>query len=263
MPSTMSSLASVSHTEFVTRSGHNLTVEVWGLPIAALTMSETLVRIDKMIRRGRPRFVITANLNYAMLAASNKRLRVATRKAAFIVADGMPLVWAALLKGQRLLQRVTGADLVPALCRMAAEKGYSVLIVGGATGVAAAAAEKLRESHEGLQLTAMEAPLFKTLSVQENSTLVEQIKKVKPQLMLLACSQPEGEIWLSENCEQLGVPACVQIGAAVDFAAGRAKRAPRWIQRFGMEWLYRLTREPRRLAPRYLRNAIFLSTTRV
>jgi N-acetylglucosaminyldiphosphoundecaprenol N-acetyl-beta-D-mannosaminyltransferase len=235
-------------------------VEVWGLPLMPLTMQQTLVRIDKLIRRGKPGFVITANLNYAMLAASNPKLRAATRKAAFIVADGMPLVWAARWKGRALPERVTGADLVPALCSMAAAKGHRVLLVGGSPGVAAAAADRLREKFPGLEIEAMEAPMFRTLEKQENVALIGRIQKAKPDLLLLACSQPEGEIWLSENCKTLGVPACVQIGAAVDFAAGRAKRAPRWIQGLGLEWLYRLGREPRRLCGRYLRNALYLAT---
>jgi N-acetylglucosaminyldiphosphoundecaprenol N-acetyl-beta-D-mannosaminyltransferase len=224
-------------------------------------MSETLARIDDMIGHGQPRFVITANLNYAMLAASDMRLRDAVRKAAFIVADGMPLVWAARWKGRTLPQRVTGADLVPALCGLAAAKGYRVLILGGAPGVAAAATARLLSSFPGLRLLAMEAPVFRRLGNEVNVALIGRIRHARPDLLLLACSQPEGELWLAENCENLGVPACVQIGAAVDFVAGRVRRAPRWIQRLGLEWLYRLGREPRRLGPRYWRNALYLATT--
>jgi N-acetylglucosaminyldiphosphoundecaprenol N-acetyl-beta-D-mannosaminyltransferase len=260
MPTTLLAPAAArSHAEAPRAQGEP--IEVWGLPLTPLTMAETLGRIDRLVRRGRPEFVITANLNFAMLASSNARLRAAVRKAAFVVADGMPLVWAAQWKGRPLPERVTGADLVPALCRMAAAEGHSVLLVGGGPGVATAAAERMRHGCDGLRIAALDAPSFRTLKSRENDRLIGRIRKERPQLLLLACSQPEGEIWLAENCRRIGVPVSVQVGAAVDFAAGRAARAPRWVQGLGLEWLYRMCREPRRLAPRYWRNAMYLATT--
>ena len=234
------------------------TVEIWGLPLAALTLAETVERIDDLIRLGSTYYVITANMNYAMLSASDHRLQRANRNAAFVVADGMPLVWSSLLRRQRLPERVTGADLLPALCLRAAKKGHRVLLLGGAESVAAHATCRLQSQFPGLRMIGMNAPVLRGLSAQASADLVAKVKSVRPDLLLLACSQPEGELWLAENCPALGVPACVQIGAAIDFAAGTVTRAPRIVQKLGLEWLFRLSREPLRLAPRYWKNACFL-----
>jgi N-acetylglucosaminyldiphosphoundecaprenol N-acetyl-beta-D-mannosaminyltransferase len=215
-----------------------------------------------MIGDGRPRFVITANLNFAMLAATNAALRAAARRAAFVVADGMPLVWAARFKGQPLPGRVTGSDLVPAICKRAGERGHRVVLAGGGAGVAQVAATRLQGASPGLRITALDAPHFRSAGAHESEALVERIRSASPDILLLACSQPEGELWLAEHCERIGVPVCVQIGAAIDFVAGRIRRAPRWVQAAGLEWAFRLLNEPRRLGPRYWKNVYYLATGR-
>jgi len=240
--------------------GDSATIKLWGLPISPLTMTETLDRVEDLIDAGDPSYVITANLNFAMLAKSDPKLRAAARGAAFIVADGMPFVWAARRKGQPLPGRVTGADLLPAICGRAAQRGHRVVLAGGGPGVAEIAAERLRAANPGLRLMGMDAPHFRRNGANEVNAFVDRLRLVDPDVLLLACSQPEGELWLAANCERLGVPVCVQVGAAVDFAAGRVQRAPHWAQRSGLEWAFRLSREPRRLASRYLMNAIYLAT---
>ena len=218
--------------------------------------------MEQLIRRGRPSYAITANMNYAMLSAADVGLQAANLGAAFIVADGMPLVWMSRLKGRPLPERVTGADLVPALCERAAEKGFRVLLLGGSPGVAETAKKRLQDQFPLLRMKSMEAPKFRGLSGAANERMIAGVKAERPDLLLLACAQPEGELWLASHCKELGVPVCVQIGAAVDFAAGTIARAPRLVQKIGLEWLYRLGREPRRLANRYFRNARFLAFTR-
>jgi N-acetylglucosaminyldiphosphoundecaprenol N-acetyl-beta-D-mannosaminyltransferase len=234
-------------------------VMVWGLPLAPLSMAATLARVDSLIRRRAPRFFITANLHYAMLSASDSRLAEVNRAAAFVVADGMPLVWASRWSGQSLPERVTGSDLVPALCGRAAEVGHRVLLLGGAPGVAEEAAVRLRSTFPKLHVAGMNAPRFRRIAQDENAALVSSVRDFRPDLLLAACAQPDGEIWLAENCERLGVPACGQVGAAIDFAAGRVRRAPSWTGRIGLEWAYRLCRDPLRLGPRYWHNALFLA----
>jgi N-acetylglucosaminyldiphosphoundecaprenol N-acetyl-beta-D-mannosaminyltransferase len=234
-------------------------VPVWGLPLAPFTLEETVHEVDRLIHRGKPRFFITANLNYAMLSAQHKQLRAVNARAAFIVADGMPLVWASARKGRRLPERVTGSDLLPALSARAATMGHHMFLLGGAPGVACVAAARLRTCFPGLRITASGAPHFGRLTVQENDALIDQVRRVAPDLLLLACGQPQGELWLADNCERLGVPVCCQVGAAIDFAAGRLPRAPHWVQRFGMEWAFRLLQEPARLGLRYLRNGLYLA----
>jgi N-acetylglucosaminyldiphosphoundecaprenol N-acetyl-beta-D-mannosaminyltransferase len=230
-------------------------VEVWGLPLAPLTMSQTLDLVDHWIGERAPRYVITANVHYAMLAANDPRLAPVTRGAALVLADGMPLVWAA--HGQ-LPERVAGSDLVPALCRRAAERGYRVFLLGAASGVAEQAATNLRIRFPGITVAGTLAPPFRDLTAPERSELIETVRSARPDLLFVAFGQPKGELWVAENFRKLAVPVTMQVGATLDFLAGRVPRAPRWIQRIGLEWAYRMLREPRRLVGRYFNNGIFV-----
>lgn len=232
-------------------------VWVWGLPLAPLTFEQTLDRVEGLVRSGRPNYFITANLHYAMLTDQDRRLRSVNEGAAFLLADGMPLVWASRRLPTPLPARVAGADLVPALCERAARNGYRVFLLGGAPGVAEEAARVLQARFPALQIVGAEAPPFGELSPAEQSGLQERIRAARPDLLFVAFGQPKGELWLAENREALGVPACVQIGGSLDFLAGRVRRAPSLLQRLGLEWAYRIYREPTRLAPRYLNNAFF------
>jgi len=230
---------------------------VWGLPLAPLTFQETLDRVEELIKAGRPSYFITANLHYAMLTAGDRRLEAVNSGAAFILADGMPLVWASRWRPARLPERVAGSDLVPALCARAAQKGYRVFLVGGAPEVAAEAARQLCGRFPGLQIAGVESPPFRALSPEEQAQLAARIRGARPDLLFVAFGQPKGELWLAEHCQALGVPACAQIGATLDFVAGRALRAPLWLQRLGLEWAFRLYQEPARLVLRYGRNFLF------
>jgi N-acetylglucosaminyldiphosphoundecaprenol N-acetyl-beta-D-mannosaminyltransferase len=230
---------------------------VWGVPLAPWTFRQSLDRIECLIRERKPTYFITANLHYAMLTERDPRLAGVNRRAAFLLADGAPLVWAARLRGRRLPERVTGADLVPALCERAAARGYRVYLLGGAPGVGEEAARRLRQRFPGVPIVGVEAPPFRDPSPEEHVRLLARIRAARPDLLFVAFGQPKGELWLAANCEALGVPVSVQIGASLDFLAGRVARAPRWVQRLGLEWAYRLSREPGRLTLRYARNALF------
>jgi N-acetylglucosaminyldiphosphoundecaprenol N-acetyl-beta-D-mannosaminyltransferase len=233
-------------------------VTVWGLPLSRLTRAETVDRVESLIARGRPCFFITANLHYAMLADCDPGLAAVNRQAEFLVADGMPLVWCSRLRKHRLPERVAGADLVYQLCQRAADRGHRIFLLGGQPGVAEEAAAKLCERFPGLQLAGIASPPFRQLNTAEHSELIDRIRRARPDLLLVAFGQPKGELWLGENCEALGVPVCVQMGATLDFVAGRIRRAPRWLQWMGLEWLFRAAQEPRRLGPRYLADLLFL-----
>jgi N-acetylglucosaminyldiphosphoundecaprenol N-acetyl-beta-D-mannosaminyltransferase len=230
-------------------------VHVWGLPLAPLTLPQTLDLIDRWVADRTPRYVITANVHYAMLAAGDPRLGPVTRGAALVLADGMPLVWAS--RG-RLPERVAGSDLVPALCERAAERGHRVFLLGAAPGVADQAAANLRARFPGVTIAGTLAPPFRDLSPAERDELIQTVRAARPDLLFVAFGQPKGELWVAENYQSLGVPVTMQVGATLDFLAGRMPRAPRWIQRVGLEWAYRLVREPRRLGGRYARNGLFV-----
>lgn len=233
-------------------------VWVWGIPLARLTAEETVNEVDRLIENGQPSMFITANLHYAMLSDRDCRLRSLNERAAFLVADGMPMVWYSRLLGQPLPERVTGADLVYLLCERAAKRGHRVFLFGGAPGVAVAAAAELVRRYPGLIMAGAAAPALDQLSPQEHRELLAEIHKARPDLLLVALGQPKGELWLAENLATIGATVSVQVGASFDFVVGRLRRAPRWLQRIGLEWLYRMVSEPRRLGPRYLNNGVFL-----
>lgn len=234
------------------------TVGVWGLPLARLDLEETLDRIDDLIERGEPGFFITANLHYARLSARDPDLRAVNSRAALITADGMPMIWYSRLTGRPLPERVAGSELVELLCRRAERRGHRVFFLGGAEGVARRAADLMLARHPRLAVAGVEAPEFSRMGPADHTALVGRIRSTRPDILLAALGQPKGEFWIDRHCEALGVPACVQVGASLDFIAGSARRAPRWMRRTGMEWLYRTIKEPRRLGPRYFSDAMFL-----
>ncbi len=230
---------------------------VWGVPFSRFTFADAVSEIDRLIATGRPSFAITANLHYAMLSGGDDRLRRHNDRAAMILADGMPLVWASRWREQSLPERVTGSDLVPMLCKRAAEKDHRVYLLGAAPGVAEDAKAKLCQTFPGLRVIGVHAPPFRTLTTVEEQAMIDGIRAAKPDILFVAFGQPKGEYWVADNYERLGVPVVMQIGATLDFIAGRVSRAPKWMQRVGCEWLYRFGTDPMRLGGRYVANAWF------
>ena len=234
-------------------------VWVWGLPLARLRMAEVVTAVGDRIAAGRPAYFITANTHYAMLTGEHPDLPAINARADFILADGAPLVWASRRTGAPLPERVAGSDLIFELSAEAAQKGYRLFFVGGAEGVAEAAARRLVACYPGLHIVGTECPPFREWTQAEEADLIGRIRTARPDLLLTAFTMPKGERWLAANLQALGVPVVVNVGAALDFAAGRVRRAPRWMQRSGLEWAFRLGREPRRLLGRYARNAWFIA----
>ena len=233
-------------------------IVVWGVPFAPFTLGQALDEVERLIEAGRSRFFMTVNLHTAMLTAQDPAIRAAVDDAAFIVADGMPIVWASRLQPRRLPERVTGADMFPALCERAAKKGYRVYFLGGPPGVGEEAARNLTNRYPGLQIVGVESPPYRALTPQEEAEQLDRIRAARPHLLFVAFGQPKGEYWVHKNCPALDGTICAQVGAALDFAAGRINRAPRWMQKTGLEWGYRLWKEPRRLFTRYAQNAAFV-----
>lgn len=235
-------------------------VWVWGLPLMPDTFAQALDRIDRLIAAGRPSFFITANLNYAMLTDADGRLKRLNDRAAFLLADGMPLVWWSRLGPRRLPERVAGSDLIYGMCERAARHGRRVYLLGAGEGVAAAAGAALEQRYPGLQVVGTECPPFRPLTETEERDQLARIRAAAPHILFVAFGQPKGEYWLAEHLGDLGVPVGVQVGASLDFVAGRVRRSPKWMQTTGLEWVYRMAQEPRRLVGRYLANVRFLLT---
>jgi N-acetylglucosaminyldiphosphoundecaprenol N-acetyl-beta-D-mannosaminyltransferase len=231
---------------------------VWGLPLTPLTRGEAVDRVDRLVQVGTPSYFITANLHYAMLTASTPGLDRVNRGADFILADGAPLVVASRRTSNPVPERVAGSDLIYDLCELAARRGYRVFLLGGPPGIAEEAARRLVVRYPRLQVAGTACPAASELQGTEVDALIDRIRSTRPDILFAALGQPKGEFWLSRHGEALGVPVSAQVGATLEFVAGRVRRAPRLFQKTGMEWAFRIYTDPKRLAPRYGRNALFL-----
>ena len=189
-------------------------VWVLGLPLAPLTRAQALAAVVNLIEARQPSFFITANTHYAMLTNETPDLKAINLQAAFVLADGAPLVWASRWKKSPLPERVAGSDLIYDLCGEAARSGYRVFLLGGAEGVADEAARRLAESHPGLHVVGTESPPYRDLTPEEQDQLIRRVQSASPDILIVALTMPKGELWIAANYERLGVPLCVNLGVA-------------------------------------------------
>lgn len=205
--------------------------------------------------------VVTANANYLRLAAENAELRSIIEGATLVVPDGTPLVWATRLAGARASRRVTGHDLTQALARLSASEGFSLFLLGAAPGVAQRASETMHRLSPGVLIAGTYSPELSAYPFpeEEDKRMLEEVNESGAAAVLVALGCPKQDRWLAAHLGQLRPSLAIGIGGVLDVMAGDVGRAPGWAQRAGMEWLYRAFQEPRRLLPRYFRDAVFLS----
>jgi len=227
-------------------------IAILGVPFDNVTTTEAVSAIEQMVESRQPHYVVTANVDFLVQGQRDAGLRRILAEADMVLCDGTPLVWASGFLGNRLPERVAGADLVPVLLRIAAEKGYRVFFLGAKPEVAEDAVTKLRQEHPSLVIAGYYSPPFKPLTELDNDEIKRRIREARPDLLFVAFGCPKAEKWIAANYRDLGVPVVAGVGATIDFLAGRVHRAPPWMQRGGMEWLFRLAQEPRRLWRRYM-----------
>ena len=234
-----------------------------GIPIDTFNMEETIEQIMEFVRNGRITGknyqVATANTDFIVKAIQDPELSRILQTTDLITADGMPLVWAAKLLGAQIEERVAGSDFVPILAGRAEQEGFSLYLLGAAPGVAARAAEVLVESSPSLKIVGVESPPFMPVAEMDD-VIVDQINSADPDILLVAFGNPKQELWISLNKDKLRVPVMIGVGGNLDFISGNMKRAPRWMHPLGLEWLYRLLQEPRRLWKRYVVDMFLFST---
>jgi N-acetylglucosaminyldiphosphoundecaprenol N-acetyl-beta-D-mannosaminyltransferase len=203
--------------------------------------------------QGESSYVVTPNAHHVMLFQNDALFRNIYEQAFLVVPDGVPLLWAARILGQELPGRVNGTDLFQALCARAAVRGLRVYFLGGREGAAAAAAERLRGRHPSLDVCGIYSPPFGfERDAAESEKILRQINEAAPDLLFVGLGAPKQEYWMCANRELLGVPVSLGIGVSFEFVGGLVQRAPALMQRWGLEWLFRLISEPRRLWKRYV-----------
>lgn len=201
-----------------------------------------------------PRYVCATSAHGIMEARRDPEFRRVLNRAALVVPDGMPLVWFGRLSGWREMERVYGPDLMLAVCQRAAPLGLSHFFYGGLPGVAEELAERLSGRFPGLKVAGTYCPPFRSLSPSELDRLAAEINATAPDIVWVGLSTPKQELWISQMQRRLERGVLLSVGAAFDFHTGRLKRAPAWMQRWSLEWLFRLSQEPGRLWRRYARN---------
>ncbi len=228
-------------------------VLVGPLAVDAVTLEQAVDAVEALVRAGRGGAVFTPNVDHVVLAEEDDRMRAAYARADLSLVDGLPLVWASWLLGAPLPERVAGSDLVQPLLERAAERGWRVYFLGGAPGVGARARELLRTSLPQLNVVGVDAPRVDVdASAAEREAILAPLRAARPDVVLVGLGAPKQEIWI-DRCRDAVAPAVLLgVGASLDFLAGTIPRAPRWMSRIGLEWFYRLGREPRRLWRRYL-----------
>jgi N-acetylglucosaminyldiphosphoundecaprenol N-acetyl-beta-D-mannosaminyltransferase len=227
-------------------------VRVGALEVDALNRSEALDAIIQLVREGRGGMVFTPNVDHIVQAQHDATFREAYGRAALSLVDGVPVMWAARWLGTPLPEKLSGSDMFDPLIERAAAENLRVALVGGGPGVAELAARNLRQRLPSLQIVETLAPRIALRATDEERACVEQLTKAKADLIFVCLGAPKQELFSDRNRQQLAPAVLVGFGAAVDFAAGTMPRAPAWMSRSGLEWAYRLGREPRRLAARYL-----------
>ncbi len=228
---------------------------ILGVPVDAVTMEEALDKIAAFVevgrRTGRTHQIATVNADFLVNATKDPEIRHILQEADMATADGMPIVMGSNLLGVGLNDRVTGSDMIPLLAQRAAREGHSVFFLGGEPGVAARAAEILKQKNPDLIVAGVYSPPFRPV-LDMDPSIVTRVREARPDILLVAFGNPKQEKWIAMHRYDLRVPVMIGVGATLDFIAGSAVRAPRWMQKTGLEWMHRMVQDPRRLVKRYV-----------
>jgi N-acetylglucosaminyldiphosphoundecaprenol N-acetyl-beta-D-mannosaminyltransferase len=236
-------------------------VRLFGMDIHAVDLATAATRVCGWLAQanGPCRYVVTPNLDHAVMLRGRPDLRAAYAGASMVLADGMPLVWSSRLLGRPLPARVSGSDLVPAVLatsRSELRGELRVFLMGAAPGVASRAGAHIEDNFRHVRVVGTESPPkgFEQ-DDGESQRVADRISAVVPHLLIVGLGAPKQEIWVRRHAAALRARVAICAGASIDFLAGHRARAPRWMQTSGLEWLHRLMREPLRLLPRYARDA--------
>lgn len=245
-----------------------------GIPVDDLTLEDAVNGVIRLARTrdGKPRLVSTLNVDFlvnslgtGLSRAKHPELLEVLRNSDMVTADGFPILWLSRIVGKPLKQRVCGSDLVPALAQRASEQQLSIFMLGGAEGIARQAADILQAENPGLTIAGTAAPFVQIAGpglakcIAEEEALVAQINASGADILLLGLGNPKQELWFNRNRNRLTVPVSIGVGGTFEFITGGIRRAPRWVQRANLEWVYRIAQDPARLWRRYARGIFKLA----
>ena len=218
-----------------------------------VTKEEAIAHIEECINTRKIGHIITPNVDQVIRIESDKYFKEIYENAELLLADGTPLVWISRWYKKPIKEKICGSDLVPDLCKLAAQNGYLIFLLGSAEGVAAKAAENLKKNNPGLRVAGVYSPPY---GFEKDKNEIDKINKMlfnsKADMLFVGMGVPKQDIFIYENMNKYQIPMSFSIGATIDFEAGIQKRAPKWVNHIGMEWLYRLAHDPKRMFKRYI-----------
>lgn len=229
-----------------------------GVPVDDVTMAQTLSMIEAFIDEGRATGrsfqIATINVDFVVNAQRDASVLAILQRADLCLPDGMPIVWHARLTGIKFRERVAGADLVPLIVDRSRAVGWRVLLFGSAAGVAESAAQLLLEKYPDAVVRGISGPFMSDVRRMDQSD-IDEIVTFAPDVICVALGNPKQEKWIEAHRSALGASVLIGVGGTLDFLVGERRRAPIWMRRSGLEWLFRAVQEPRRLGRRYMRDA--------
>jgi N-acetylglucosaminyldiphosphoundecaprenol N-acetyl-beta-D-mannosaminyltransferase len=235
------------------RQTSNIPFDVLGVRVHAVQIPDVVAQMEYWIHDRSPCHSIAATSMHGIVQAQHDPLfKEILNSTDLVVPDGTPLVWLGRRQGKTLPRRVYGPDLMLAFCEKTAALGYRHFFYGGAPGVPETLAESLKTRFPGLEVAGTFSPPFRPLTAKEDQDVVSLIARSAPHVLWLGLGAPKQERWMHEHRSQLQVPVQVGVGAAFDLLSGRRRQAPHWMREHGLEWMFRLIQEPRRLWRRYL-----------
>ena len=217
-----------------------------------VSMGETITEIDELIFKNKRSYIVAINVDVVIKIENDKKLKKVTDEADMVLIDGKPLIWISRWHKCPIKEKVSGSDLVLALCSHSVEKGYSIFIIGGKDGIADKAKQNLEKKYNGINIVGTYSPPFGFENdVNELNKINSIITECHPDILISCFGCPKQEKWIYDNYKNYDAIVSVCAGATVDFLAGTVKRAPRWMSNHGLEWLYRFFQEPKRMFKRY------------
>ena len=217
-----------------------------------LSMDDTINAVEQMIHADKKSYVVAVNVDVIMKIEKDVLLKELTDKADLVLVDGKPLIWVSKLHKKPIKAKISGSDLVPILCEMAAKKGYTIYILGGVDGIAERARKRLENSFPGIKIVGTYAPIFGFEKDQKELDKINaMITETHPDMLITCFGCPKQEKFIYQNINYYDAKVSICAGATVDFLAGNVKRAPKWMSEHGLEWFYRFLQEPKRMFKRY------------
>ena len=227
-------------------------VDILGTPVSSLTMDELFSDWESVIKQGKKAQVCITPVNSILAARATASVQEIYKHADYVLCDGVPVKWASKFLGDPIKERITGLDVLPRIFPFASRNDFTIFLLGASPGVADTLKAVMEAKHPGVKIVGTFVPPFRAVfSKEENQEMIDAINTVKPDILLVSLTAPKQDIWIAENLEKLDTHVAIGIGGAFEVAAGMIQRAPLWMQKSGLEWLYRFLQEPKRMFRRY------------